>query len=185
MAKQNLPHTRNSEAGANMYELVVGSQFKAYLLPPASVTGGSILTQHVKNINGMFNEKGGESLVEQKYQTATRSYDGNEKETHYDIDITFTMNLNDANQNYVYNCLVAWSRLRYNPLTGERGLKKDYVGTIVGEKYRRDGAIFWRRSAGQAFPTNNFGGMDGDYSSHDPQDLEVKFRADYVDDENV
>lgn len=185
MAKQNLPHTRNSEAGANMYELVVASQFKVYLLPPASVTGGSILTQHAKNINGLFNEKGGDGTVTQTYQTATRSYDSNEKETFYDIEITFSMNLNDANQNYVYKTLVQWSRLRYNPLTGERGLKKDYVGTIVGEKFRRDGAIFWRRSAGQAFPTNNFDGQDGDYSSHDPQEITVKFRADYVDDEDI
>lgn len=185
MAKQNLPHTRNSEAGANMYELVVGSQFKAYLLPPSSVTGGAILTQHAKKITGFFVEKGGDSVVTQTFETAARSYDSNEKETYYDIEIDFSMNLNDANQNYVFKTLQQWSRLKYNPLTGERGIKKDYVGTIVGEKYRRDGAIFWRRAGHQAFVASNLEGLDGDYSSHDPQELTVKFRADYVTDEDV
>lgn len=185
MAKQNLPHTRNSEAGVNMYEPVVASQFMVYLIPPAGVNGGQILTQHAKNVTGMFVENGGEGVTEQQYQMATRSYDSNEKTTTYDIGITFTLNLNDANQNYVWDTLVAWSRKRWNPLTGERGLKKDYVGTITAEKYRRDGAIFWRRTAHQAFPKNNLGPLDGDYSSHDAQEVEVQFRADWVTDETV
>lgn len=185
MAKQNLPHTRNSEAGANMYELVVGSQFMVYLIPPTGVNGGSILTQHAKNVTGLFVENGGEGVAEQQYQMATRSYDSNEKTTVYDISITFSLNLNDANQNYVYDTLKAWSRLRWNPITGERGLKKDYVGQIVAEKYRRDGAIFWRRTAHQAWVKSNLADLPGDYSAHDAQDIEVQFRADWVTDETV
>lgn len=185
MAKQNLPHTRNSEAGANMYEPVIGSQFMVYLIPPTGVSGGAILTQHAKNITGMFVESAGESLTEQKYQTATRSYDSNEKTTTYDITIVFTMNLNDANQNYVYNTLREWNRKRWNPLTGERGLKKDYVGTITAEKYNRDGSIFWRRTAHQAFPKSNLPDLQGDYTSHEAQEVEVQWRADYVTDETI
>ena len=185
MAKQNLPHTRNSEAGANMYEPVIPSQFMVYLVPPAGVAGGTILTQHAKNVSGMFIEKSGENTVTQRYQMATRTYDSNDKETTYDIVITFSMNLNDANQNYVYNTIRDWQRKRWNPLTGERGLKKDYVGTITAEKYRRDGAIFWRRTAYQAFPMTNIPDLEGNYGTHDPQVISITFRADYVQDETV
>lgn len=185
MAKQNLPHTRNSEAGANMYEPVIPSQFMVYLVPPTGVTGNTILTQHAKNISGLFIEKSGESTVTQTYQMATRTYDSNEKETTYDIDITFSMNLNDANQNYVYNTIRDWQRKRWNPLTGERGLKKDYTGSLTGEKYRRDGAIFWRRTAYQVFPKSNIPDLIGDYSAHDPQEIEITFVADYVTDETI
>lgn len=185
MANQNLPHTRNSAAGANMWEPVIPSQFMVYLMPPSSVSGGAILTEHAKNVNGLFNEKSGDAIAEQTYQMATRSYDKNEKTTVYDIDITFSMNLNDANKNYVWDTIRDWNRLRWNPMTGERGLKKDYVGTLTAEKYRRDGAIFWRRTAHQCFPKNNMEGVDGDYGNHDPQELAASFRADYVTDETI
>jgi len=180
--KINLPHTRESKAGANMFEPVIPSQFHVYLIPPAGVANAPILTEHVKNITGMFIENGGESSVEQYYQTAKRSYDSNEKETVYNITITFTLNLDDANQNYVYEILKAWSRKKYNPMTGERGLKKDYVGSIVGIKYNRDGSIFWERTAHQAYINSNLSDLQGDYGSHEPQELEVTFRADFVTD---
>lgn len=185
MAKQNLPHTRNSAAGANMWEPVVASQFMVYLIPPAGVSGGAILTEHAKNVTGMFVENSGEGETTQTYQMATRSYDSNEKTTTYDIGITFSLNLNDANQNYVYETIKAWQRKRWNPLTGERGLKKDYVGTITAEKYRRDGAIFWRRTAHQCWPKSNIPDIGGDYSSHDAQEIEITFRADWVTDETI
>ena len=144
MSKINLPHTLNSQAGANMWEPVVGSQFHVYLLPPVGIANAAILTEHVKNINGLFIEQGGETAIEQTYQTAKRSYDSNEKETVYNITITFSLNLNDANDNYVYNIMKYWSRKKYNPMTGERGLKKDYTGSIVGIKTYRDWETAWR-----------------------------------------
>ena len=185
MAKQNLPHTRNSEAGANMYEPVIPSQFMAYFVPPTGVTGNTILTQHVNSITGLFIENSGENVVTQNYQMATRSYDSNDKTTTYDIAVEFSMNLNDANQNYVYNTIRDWQRKRWNPLTGERGLKKDYTGALTGEKYRRDGAIFWRRTAHQVFPMSNIPDLEGNYGGHDPQVISITFRADYVTDESV
>lgn len=185
MAKQNLPHTRNSSAGANMWEPVIASQFMVYLMPPTGVNGGGILTQHARNVTGLFVENSGEGVAEQQYQMATRSYDSNEKTTTYDVTINFSMNLNDANQNYVYNTLRDWNRKRWNPLTGERGLKINYCGTITAEKYNRDGSIFWRRTLHQAWPKNNMPDLAGDYASHEPQELEIQFRGDYVTDETI
>jgi hypothetical protein len=184
MSKVNLPHTINSKAGANAWEPVIGSQFQVYLIPPVGVSNASILTEHVKNIQGMFVENGGESSVEQQYQTAKRSYDSNEKETVYNIQITFTLNLNDDNDNYVYSTIKKWSRKRFNPMTGERGLKKNYIGSIVGVKFNRDGSIFWERTAHQAYVNSNIPDLPGDYGSHEPQEIEVAFRSDWVTDAN-
>lgn len=185
MAKINLPHTKESKAGANAYEPVVGSQFHVYLIPPADIVDSAILTEHVRNIEGMFIEKGGDSVTEQKYQTASRNYDSNEKETFYNISINFSLNLDDKNQNYVYEVLKKWSRKRYNPLTGERGLKKDYVGQIVGIKYNRDGSIFWQRTAFQVFPKTNLPDLPGNYEEHSAQELQVEFVADWVEDADI
>lgn len=182
MAKINLAHTKESTAGANAYEPVVASQFHVFLIPPSDISDSAILTEHVRNIEGMFIEKGGEAVTEQQFQTATRSYDSNEKVTTYDITINFSLNLDDANQNYVYNVLKQWSRKKYKPNTGERGLKKDYIGQIVAIKYNRDGSIFWERTAKQAFVMTDLPDLPGDYGTHDAQELSVGFRADYVED---
>lgn len=185
MAKQNLPHTRNSEAGANMYEPIIASQFMVYLLPPEGISGGSILTQHVQSISGLFVEKGGDSITEQGFQTAQRSYASTEKTTTYDVEVAFSLNLNNNAENYVYNTLRAWSRRKYNPLTGEMGLKKDYVGSLVGEKFRVDGTIFWRRTLHQAWLQSDIPDLDGDYGTHDAQSITVTFRGDFITDETI
>ena len=182
MAKINLPHLRSSEAGVNMYEPIVGSQFMLYLVPPAGVTGSVVLTEHVKSITGMFDEPGGEGITEQVYQTSKRSYDSNEKNTTRNVDVIFTLNLNDANQNYVYNTMKQWSRLRYNPETGERGLKRNYTGAIVGIRYNRDGSIFWERTLHQCFVASNFPDLPADYGQNDAQELTVTFRSDWWQD---
>lgn len=177
-----LPHTRNSAAGANMYEPVVGSQFIAYLFPPVGVTGDALtISEHVRNVTGLFEDKIGDAVITQKFQTATRTYDSNDKgDTSYTFNINFSLNLNDANQNYIYKSVRDWGRKKYNPLTGQRGIKKDYVGTIVVQKYDRNGNIFMTRTALQCFPSGNIPDLDNNYESHDPQEIDIQFTADYV-----
>lgn len=177
-----LPHTRNSLAGANMLEPVVGSLFAAYLFPPTSVSGDPlILSEHVRNVTGLFEDKVGDQVITQKFQTATRTYDSNDKgDTSYTFTMTFTLNLNDANQNYVYKILRNWGRKKYNPLTGQRGTKRNYVGTIVVQKTDRDGNIFIQRTAIQCFPSSNIPDLDNNYDSHEAQTIEITFIADYV-----
>lgn len=182
-----LAHTKNSKAGSNMYEPVVGSQFAAYLFPPEGVTTDPlILQEHIKNVTGLFEDKTGENVITQKFQTATRTYDSNDKgETSYSFNIVFTLNLNNANQNYVYKIVRDWARKKYNPLTGERGLKKDYVGTIVVQKTDRVGNIFMTRTAIQCFPSGNIPDLDNNYESHEAQELDVAFVADWVDEKEL
>lgn len=178
-----LPHTRNSKAGSNMFEPVVGSNFGAFIFPPEGVTTDPLIIQeHIKNVTGLFEDKIGEEVITQKFQTATRTYDSNDKgDTSHTFTITFTLNLNNANQNYIYKTIRDWGRKKFNPLTGERGLKRDYVGTIVVQKTDRVGNIFMSRTAHQCFISSNIPDLDNNYESHDAQELEVSFIADYVE----
>ncbi|AFF28090.1 gp92 [Sphingomonas phage PAU] len=178
-----LPHTRNSAAGSNMYEPVVASQFAAYIFPAAGVTNDPLILQdHIRNVVGLFEDKTGDNVITQKFQTATRTYDSNDKgDTSYTFTITFTLNLNDANQNYVYKIIRDWARKKYNPLTGERGLKRDYVGTIVVQKHDRVGNIFHTRTAIQCFPNSNIPDLTNDYDNHEAQEIDIQFVADWVD----
>lgn len=177
-----LPHTLNSTAGANAYEPFVGSQFQLFFTPPSGVSSAQILREHVKSVTGMFGDQSGEEAIEQQYQNATRSYDSNNKQTFYDITVNFTLNLDDNNDLYVYRILREWAHKKFNPFTGERGLKKDYIGSLTAIRYNRDGSIFWQRTASQAFIKSSFPDMPADYSAHEPLELELVFRADYVTD---
>jgi len=69
----------------------------------------------------------------------------------------------------------------YDPLTGQMGLKKDYVGKAVIENYARDGQIFWTRTLHNFWPSGELtgGAFDLDYTSPDPQRLETNWMADY------
>lgn len=176
-----LPHTRNSKAGSQAWEPVVGAYFAVYLMPPTGVSDATILTEHVKSIGGLFINPS-EDAIEQQFQQAKRSYAGANANTTYDIEIVFSMNLNDANDNYVHRIIMEWSRKKWDERTGRRGLKKDYMGQIVGVKYNRDGSIYQQRTACQAWPKGDIPDLNGDYSAADPQDLTITFRADWVED---
>jgi hypothetical protein len=84
---------------------------------------------------------------------------------------------------FVYNTLVKWSRFKYNPLSGQKTLKRDYADAmIIVEKYNRDGTVFWKRMGHNLFPMNDFPDQNNDYTAHDMQDLTTSFNVDYVSD---
>jgi hypothetical protein len=92
--------------------------------------------------------------------------------------MSFEVNLNDDNNNYVYNIFRAWADLHYDPLNGRQGLKRDYVGEIYVAHFLKSGDIFreWRFK-----PVFLFGGFTEtklDYNSEDIYRLEVNFQAD-------
>jgi hypothetical protein len=123
------------------------------------------------------------NTIEAGYKTTKFRYDSNDKQTYYEIEVQFWNFLDNDSKQYVYNALVAWSRIKYNPLTGEKTMKRDYAdASIVAEKFNRDGTIFWRRIAHNVFPSSDIGDQGADYSSHDPVELTVTFNADYVSD---
>lgn len=180
------PHVTNSTAAANMYEPVVPSNFLGTFVLMGSLKDAlgdyTFLSEYIKSIGGLFIEKSA-NTIEAGYQTTKFRYDSNEKETFYEIEVAFHNFLDNDNRMLVYNALAAWSRQKYNPLTGEKTLKKHYANAcLVGEKFQRDGTIFWRRIAHNIFPMSDIGDQNGDYTSHDMQELTITFNADYVSD---
>jgi hypothetical protein len=175
-----LPHFLNARASTKLYEPVYQNLYEVSIIPPATIAGGELLLEHVMKVGGLDTDRGSD-VIEQKYKFATRSYaSGVPTSTVVDLTVSFSLNLNDANQMYVYKTIRDWARLIYNPLTGEQGLKKDYVGKVVVVNHNRKGEIFWQRTFHAAFPTGDIPAFDLDYGAGEKLEMaDVKFRADH------
>ena len=186
MAKTSYPHVTNSTAAVNKYEIAVSSNFNAHFVLMGKLKEKlgdySDLREYIKSVTGLFVEKAG-NTTEAGYKTTKFRYDSNEKETFYDIEVQFFNFLDNDSRLFIYNKMIAWSRFKFNPLTGEKSLKKDYAdAAIVVEKFNRDGTIYWRRMGHHLFPMNDIDDQAADYTNHDMLELSVTFNADYVSD---
>ena len=184
----SLPHYKNSKASVNKWEPVHNNLFEVTFLPPPSVGGGSILLEHVKTVGGNITELGQEPVMQQ-FKTANRSFLSTvPTNTVVDLEIVFSLNLNDNNEMYTYKTLRDWKRLGYNPLTGEMGLKKDYADAkIIISHYNRVGDIFWQKTFYDCFITGDLDPGLGslDYASGEPVELTTKFRSDFWEENQV
>lgn len=179
-----LPHYNNSKAATKLYEPIQGNLFEVTILPPSGIDG-TILLEHVNTVGGLAAVNPAIDAVTQKYKFAERSYAGMPGQTHIDVAINFSLNLNDANQNYVYKTLRDWYKKIYDPATGAMGLKKDYVGTLIIVMYDRQGNIHRKLTLLDCFPTGNPATMDGlDYGSPEPIVLDLTWRCDNWIEEN-
>ena len=162
-----LPHYQNSISAINKEEPVFLNQFEVTIIPPAAVQGGEILLQHVTKISGLSLDKN-PGVVTQKYKFAKRNYAGSKPEqTFMDLNLSFTVNLNDDNSMYVFKTLRQWSDLIYNPLTVAMGLKRDYTGTIVISIFNKQGDVFRRITCRDTYPTKAITAMNLNYLSTD------------------
>ena len=181
-----LPHyseDQTQKKGRN-FEPVQGNLFEVTLLPPAGVTGAEMLLQQVNSISGLDGMSVELAAVEQKYKFAQRSFAGMPGTTALDVTINFSLNLNDSNQAYIYKTLRQWYRAAYNPETGEMGLKKNYVGTIVIVQFNRAGDIFRKVTLDDCFITGGLGFTDAlDYSAAEPATMEVTWKCDVYSEE--
>jgi hypothetical protein len=176
-----LPHFLNSKTSTANFEPIYKNWFEVSILPPIGVTGGELLLEHVISLNGFEPDKL-EETVEQTYKGAVRSFAKAKPDTTaIDLTINFSLNLNTANEMYIFQTLRSWARKIYNPLTGEQGLKKDYIGTIVVTNYNRAGEIFWRRIVHNAFIKGSSLKMLAEltYEDSDIETLEIEFIGDY------
>jgi hypothetical protein len=179
-----LPHYLNSKASTKRYEPFYQNLFEVTILPPATVSGGSILLEHVNKISGLAQDRGSDKIT-QKYKFAERSYaSGVPTGTTTEPSIEFSLNLNDANELYVYKTIRNWWRLVFNPLTGQQGLKKDYVGSIIVTNYNRKGDIFWQRTFHECTPQGDLPELTADYSAGESVTMEVKWISDWWE-ENI
>ena len=175
-----LPHYSQDQTSRSgrQFEPVQANLFEVTILPPAGVADAPLMIQHVNSISGLELYKG-VAAVEQKYKFSTRSFAGMPDATTLDVTVNFSLNLNDANQAYLYKSMRQWYNNQYDPQTGAMGLKKDYVGTIVIVQFNRAGDIYRTVTLEDCFiisglPFTN----DLSYETVEVQALEVQWRCD-------
>lgn len=144
-APQLRPHYNEFTASREKYEVVNPSLFEVTLLPPAAagISNTGLFLEHVKSIDGLGNLNPAIGLIEQKAKYSERSFLGAPETTSLDLTITFTMNLDHANNNYIYTMLRKWTNIGWDPATGTMGVKRDYCGDMIIIQYNRDGSV-WR-----------------------------------------
>lgn len=177
-----LPYWTNSLASREYYEPIYTNQFEVILTPPPVVAGPGValLVEHVTKLTGLPEINSAGELVEQKYKFATRSYAGAVPDTTVaDLELTFTVNLNEENDAYIYNALRAWNDIVYNPLTGSQGLKRDYVGSMSVHVSNKTGEIFREWSFPAIIPQEKLTAIELDYTSTDVYQVTMKYRADH------
>ena len=169
MALKHYSHYQNSDAARNMWEVVSPALFEVYLTFPSilsSLNGNQeLMFQHVRSISGLDGLTPTISNVVQKYKFAERHYAaaGPEK-TSLELTITYTLNINDAHENYIYNMLRKWYDLVYNPQNGQTLVKKDYAGGSIMNiiEHDRNGAIWRRVTCLNFFPSTPPTGLNED-----------------------
>ena len=121
--------------------------------------------EHVRSISGLDGVTPNVGTVVQKYKFAERHYAaaGPEK-TSLELTITYTLNLNDSKQNYIYNMLRAWYDQIYNPQNGQMLTKKEYAegsGLKIYE-HDRSGTIWREIHCFNIFPSTPPTGLNED-----------------------
>lgn len=179
-----LPHYDHSKASKNLYEPVHQNLFEVTFIK-SDISGGEMLLEHVNSVSGLDTIHPEISEVTQKYKFSSRSYVGMPSDgTTAKIEIEFSLNLNDANQMYVYKTLLDWAKQSYNPATGEMGLKKDYVGDIIIVQYNRAGDIYRKISLPDSFIASAPTGLDeNNYDSSEPVTITASFICDHPSEE--
>lgn len=175
-----LPHWDNSRAATNYYEPVFLNQFEVIITPPAAIAENvDLLVEHVMTIDGLP-ELTGTDVITQTYKFAKRSYaSGVPKDTIADLNIKFSVNLNEENNMYIYNILRGWADLAYDPLTGRQGLKRDYYGEIYVAIFNKAGDIFREFRFTPVIPNGPLTDMKLDYTQgQNVYEITAKFRAD-------
>ena len=187
-----LSHYKNSHAAINKWEVVNPSLFEVTILPPEFPAGSddsttTLMLEHVRSIGGLDGLNPSVGTAVQKFKQAERHYAGGPESTHLELAVTFSLNLNDANENYIYTTLRKWCDMIYNPANGAMGLKKQYCGRMVIVEYNRDGSICRKITCSDCFPTGQMTGM-GDRSYDDPNaanELSMTFMVDLWDEQTV
>ena len=102
-----LPHIQNSVAGRNLYDPVHTNIFEVYFTLPESLQSSDktdVMTEHVLKISGLDALHAAPAIGQQKFMGTDRSYIQPKMDsTHAEISIDFSLNLDDQNDNYIYN----------------------------------------------------------------------------------
>lgn len=179
-----LPHITNSTAGVNLYDPVHKSIFEVSMELPADIdfADTGLLTQHVLNVSGLDALYRAPEVESQKFMGVDRSYiKPTLQDTKASIEIEFSLNLNDNNDNYVLNVLRAWAALGHNIATGTRSRKSSYVAPWMKIRIANRAGDVYQDITFKDVMLNGPLEMDGglDYTADDALNVKAKFVSDW------
>ena len=171
-----------------MWEVVSPALFEVDFSFPLLIKGDVnndpiLMFEHVRSISGLDGVTPNVGNVVQKYKYAERHYAaaGPDK-TSLELTVTFTMNLNDSQQNYIYNMLRKWYDLIYNPQNGQMLTKKQYAegSRMFISEHDRNGAIWRKINCFNFFPSTPPTGLNEDNydSTGDAKTVSITFIVD-------
>lgn len=188
MSLKHFSHYQNSTAATSMYEVVSPAMFEVYITFPSLIKNSpgmdtNLMFEHVRSISGLDGLTPNVGTVVQKFKFAERHYAaaGPDK-TSLELSITYTLNLNNSHQNYIYNMLRSWYNLIYNPQTGQMLTKQQYAkgSRLEIVEHDRNGAIWRKITCFDFFPSTPPTGLNEDnYDSvGDAKTVTITFMVD-------
>ena len=194
MALNHYSHYRNSNASTERFEVVSPALFEVDLMLPEAIgqyNGGTgsqtdkvtCMIEHVRSISGLDGVTPTFGNIVQKYKFAERHFAaaGPDK-TSLELTITYTLNLNSAHENYVYNMLRRWYNLIYNPQNGQMLTKNQYAkgSRLFIVEHDRNGEIWRKITCFDFFPSTPPTGLNEDnYDSvGDAKTISITFIVD-------
>lgn len=182
-----LPHIQNSVAGRNKYDPVHSDIFEVRFTVPEPLrnTYGKdelLLSEHVLKITGLDALNRAPGTGTQKFMGTDRSYINPKLDnTRAEIGITFSLNLRDDTDNYIYKLMRAWAALGYDINTGARSLKRDYCADWMEVSIaNRAGDIYQDVIFKDVMMADSVTGLDEyNYDTAEAAQLETKFVSDW------
>lgn len=179
-----LPHITNSTAAINRYDPVHKSIFEVSMQLPDSLASfdTTLLTQHVTTVSGLEALYRAPEVDSQKFMGVDRSYiKPTVGETKASIEIEFTLNLNEQNDNYILNAFRAWAAIGHNIATGARSKKINYAAPWLKIRVANRTGDVYQEIIFKDVMLNGALEFDGglDYTSDDALTLKVKLVSDW------
>ena len=186
----HLPHITNTTAGNNNWDPMHQAIFEVYFTLPVAIAGEfkedeMLLTECVTQVSGLDVLQKTVEAGSQKFLGVDVSYlNPTLDSTTAEITIDLNLNLRNSNDAVVLKVFKAWGKLGYDMSDGTRTLMSDYVAdNLRVAEANRDGTI-WRSFIFHKILSTGITGLDYlNYTEKGTRSLQVKFRADYWDEE--
>jgi hypothetical protein len=186
----HLPHIQNTKSGANRHDPMHQSIFEVYFTLPDAIqsefkTDEETLTEQVVSVSGLDVLNKTVEAGSQKFFGVDVSFLNPTMDTTYaEVTIKFNLNIRDKSDAWLLKIFKAWGNLGYNMQDGTRTLMTDYVSESLRiAEGNRDGTIF-RSFIFHKVMLTGITGLDAlEYTNNEAVTLDVKFRADYWDED--
>lgn len=186
MAKRQ--HFTNSAVATNNFEPLYSNLFEIIFTPPSAIisnptwaNNSEYIIENAIKITGLNVDKHPGDKT-QKWRSVTRRFAGSKiDDTSVKFTIDWLLNLNDDNENFVYNFLKAWSDLLFDSETGTMTLKKDYVSPagITVIEFNRVEENYRKKVIRNVFPASAIKTFDLDSNSDEIFSMSMDFFGEY------